>query len=66
MTPIEAINILEEMQKWRRGEDPYDGETPETHREMPYTAAQFGKAIDVGIYAIKKLRKVWPVLKENE
>ena len=42
----EAINICKEMQKWRRGEYPYDGEDPETHQVMPYSPKEFGEAID--------------------
>lgn len=52
MTLREARTILLEMNKWRRGEPPYDGETPEEHRDMPYTPEQFGKAIEIGVYAI--------------
>lgn len=52
MTVREAKTILTEMQKWRRGEAPYDGETPEDHREMPYSPKEFGQAIDVGIEAL--------------
>lgn len=46
MTTSKAIAILREMNKWRRGEHPYDGETPETHRDMPYSPRVFGEAID--------------------
>lgn len=46
MTIDKAKNILQEMQKWRRGEKPYDGDAPE---EMPYSPKEFGKAIDVAI-----------------
>ena len=45
----EAINILTEMQKWRRAQPPYDGDTPETYRKMPYSAETFGHAIDFAI-----------------
>ena len=37
------------MQKWRRAQPPYDGDTPETHRKMPYSAETFGHAIDFAI-----------------
>lgn len=53
MTLRESLTILTEMQKWRRGLPPYDGETPEEHRDMPYTPKEFGQAIDVGIEAIE-------------
>lgn len=46
MTTTEAIKILRETNKWRRGEHPYDGETPEEHRDMPYSPRVFGEAID--------------------
>lgn len=42
----ESINICKEMQKWRRGERPYDGTTPKTHRPMPYSPAEWGVAVD--------------------
>lgn len=45
----DVINILTEMQKWRRAQPPYDGDTPETHKEMPYSAETFGNAIDFAI-----------------
>lgn len=41
-----AIMICKEMQKWRRGEAPYDGEDPETHKTMPFSPQEFGEAID--------------------
>lgn len=52
MTVREARAILCEMQKWRRGEPPYDGDTPETHRPMPHTGEEFGQAIDIAITAL--------------
>lgn len=45
----DAIKILTEMQKWRRAQPPYDGDTPETHKKMPYSAETFGHAIDFAI-----------------
>lgn len=36
------------MQKWRRGEVPYDG----IGTKMPYTPEEFGKAIDFAIYEL--------------
>lgn len=41
-----AIIVCKEMQKWRRGEVPYDGENPETHKAMPFSPQEFGEAID--------------------
>lgn len=40
----EALNIVKEMQKWRRGEKPYD---THTMSEMPYTPFVYGQALDV-------------------
>lgn len=42
----EAIKVCKEMQKWRRGESPYDGEDPKMYRFMPYSPKEFGEAID--------------------
>ena len=42
----EAIKVCKEMQMWRRGEYPYDGEDPKTHQIMPYSPKEFGEAID--------------------
>lgn len=41
-----AIKIVAEYQKWRRGESPYDGDTPETHRVFDYSQKVLGQAID--------------------
>jgi len=46
MTIRYAITILREMQRWRRGEGPYDKDEPTT---MPYSPKEFGEAIDVAI-----------------
>ena len=53
----DAINILTEMQKWRRAQPPYDGDTPETHKEMPYSAETFGLAIDFAICFMKGIQQ---------
>lgn len=42
MKAEEAIEIIKEMQKWRRGEEPYDV----APSAMPYTPNEFGCAID--------------------
>lgn len=42
-----AIKIVAEFQKWRRGESPYDGDTPETHRIFDYSPKVLGQAIDI-------------------
>lgn len=41
-----AIKIVAEFQKWRRGESPYDGDTPETHRVFDYSQKVLGDALD--------------------
>lgn len=46
MSLEECINIAKEMQKWRKGESPYDGITPEDYKPMPYSPKEFGDAID--------------------
>ena len=54
MKTEKALEILKEMQKWRRDEPPYDGENPQEHRQMPYSPEEFGEAIDVAIFEIEK------------
>jgi len=45
--PIQkSIQIARECNDWRTEKPPYDGDTPETHRPMPYAPAQFTEAID--------------------
>lgn len=39
----QATSICKEMQKWRRGEGIYDGESP---APMPYTPETYGIALD--------------------
>jgi hypothetical protein len=46
MTIKEAIAICKEFQKYRRGEPPYDGETPETHKRFDYAGKPLGVALD--------------------
>lgn len=41
-----CIKVVKEMQKWRRGESPYNGVTPEEYKPMPYSPKEFGDAID--------------------
>lgn len=53
MTIREARCILVEMQKWRRGEQPYD----KVGVQMPHTPEEFGKAIDTAIDAMDLLIK---------
>lgn len=54
----DAIKVLTEMQKWRRAQPPYDGDTPETHKEMPYTATTFGFAIDFAIGFMEGIKEL--------
>jgi len=49
MTNQQALTILVEMQKWRRGDSPYD----EWGKGMPYTPYEFGLAIDYCIETLK-------------
>lgn len=53
----QAIEICTEMQKWRRGEDKYDGETPVP---MPFSPTEFGEAIDT---LIEKAQLSWEDIK---
>lgn len=50
MNEDNAIQIVEEFQKWRRGEKPYDY----FPCEMPYTPKEFGEAIDILLKMVKK------------
>lgn len=45
MTKPEALNILTEMQLWRRGLPPYD----DTPCEMPHSPKKWGEAVDIAI-----------------
>lgn len=46
----EIVNILTEMQKWRRAEEPYAYE----QRSMPFTPAEYGEALDAAIELLKE------------
>lgn len=52
-----AIKIVTEYQKWRRGEPPYDGDTPETHRLFEYSPQVLGQAIDALLNASRETLK---------
>ena len=54
----EAIKICKAHQDWRRERPPYDGDTPETHRPMPYTAKEYGIALDCVIRYAEETVKV--------
>jgi hypothetical protein len=45
-----VLEILIEMQKWRRGEEPYD----KLGVQCPYTPKEFGEAIDAAIEILSK------------
>lgn len=62
MTEKLALKVLTEMNKWRRGEPPYDDVSPERYEAMPYEPSQFGEAIDVAIEVLNK--KVNPKVKK--
>lgn len=49
MKKEQVIEILTEMQKWRRSEHPY-----EEQNSIPYTPKQYGEAID---FALDELLK---------
>lgn len=53
MTTEQAIEVLTEMQKWRRSEPPYD----EPGCSMPHDPKKWGEAVDLGIEALKQLAK---------
>lgn len=38
--------LLEDYNKWRRGEHPYDGETPETFLQCPFEPKELGVLLD--------------------
>lgn len=61
-----AIMVCKEMQKWRRGEAPYNGETPETHRAMPFSSHEFGEAIDSLINFTRQTLKVTAITNKFE
>lgn len=48
MNSKEAIKILHDMQKWRRG----------NRTKMPHEPETFGKAIDRGIQALRFVKKM--------
>ena len=54
MDKYTALSIVEEFQRWRRSEPPYDGDTPETHQGFPFSARSLGEAFDVIIAFCKK------------
>lgn len=53
MTSKKALQILREMQAWRRSNILYDGDSPQT---MPYTLEQFGEAIDYCIATLDTMQ----------
>lgn len=61
-----AYTIIGEMQKWRRGNPPYDGDTPETHRQMPYTAKEYGEALDVALGLMESYLQTEKLRNQND
>jgi hypothetical protein len=53
MTIEKAIEVLTEMNKWRKLEPPYEDEAS----EMPFASKTFGDAIDVAIAELKRNAK---------
>lgn len=50
----EAIKVLTEFNKWRRGEPPYDwNEDPSLMIEFPFDVKEVGEAIDEAINMLK-------------
>lgn len=54
MDKYTALTIIEEFQRWRRSEPPYDGDAPETHQGFPFSARSLGTALDVIIEYCQK------------
>lgn len=55
MDSKEALGILAEFNRWRRGEGKYAwNEDPAKNAECPYSPKAIGKAIDIAINEMKK------------
>lgn len=53
MTDEKTLKVLEEYQKWRRGEPPYDPKDDlAENKTMPYSPKEVGEAIDAAIRAL--------------
>ena len=52
-----AAERLSEYQKWRRGEAPFDGDTPETHRKCPLGPAELGRMVDKAIETLNAVAR---------
>ena len=56
MTLKQAIVILDEFNKWRRGQGIYQwNEDPSKNHDIPYSPAQIGEAIDAVLKFFKWL-----------
>lgn len=43
----EAVTILEDFNRWRRFETPYDRDTQEYHERHPFPSQMLGEALDI-------------------
>lgn len=48
---------LRDYQKWRRGEPPFDGDTPETHKGCPLSPYMLGRAEDIAIATLEAVAR---------
>ena len=65
MTEKEALKVLVEHQKWRRGEEPYGwSEDPVAVKPMPYSPKEVGEALDIAIGALSFAEAAAKQLKE--
>lgn len=56
MTAKRALEILRELNEWRRGTGRYEfHENPVTNEPLPFTAAEIGQAIDVACVIMDKV-----------
>ena len=54
MKVVDAIKVLTDFNKWRRGEPPYDwNEDPSLMIEFPFDVKEVGEAIDEAINMLK-------------
>lgn len=55
MPQFEALHILRQYQRWRRGMKPYDSDDFDNYRLLEYDSKEIGMALDWGIHALEKL-----------
>ena len=58
MRIAKAVKIIETMQKWRRGKNPYD----KPGSKMPFTPKEYGDALDSVLLFIKMVKAYNPIL----